>query len=118
MLGYNHNLKQNVEDILQTVYCRAIEHKDRLLASPNPHGWLILCCRRVCQEYITREARHQRIIGRQVEFEEYMVPASDAIGDWLRYDAAVSLINELQQRLTPREQEIFQAYFIQHRTAR
>lgn len=103
------------EEIVQEVYITAWEQRDTLAEHPNIIGWLMTCCKHRCQSIVRRDLNRRDILGQQVEYDEKVAISQqqDAILRWLENMDASERLAELQKMLTPLEQSVFDAYFVQ-----
>lgn len=112
---FNRVLIGDDEDHIQDVMVKALKHKKEWMSSPNPEGWLMVCCRNHCESVCRRELRRaelQQFYQNDLQLLER--PVTDAINLWIEQQDYELLRAELEGKLTPLEFMVYQEYYIDH----
>lgn len=105
---------ENVEDVIQEVFCRAIKHQ--IWNHPNPVGWLIIATNNVCLE---TNKEYMKQVERQGKLQK-KVKAEKPKGIYTMYESAISpdsdvsdLYLTLEQSLSKEDMELLNDYCIE-----
>ena len=110
----------DAEDIVQKVVVKAWEKRNKLAAHPNLMGWFYDACEKECLMLMRKEGYQYKHMGWSVPFSENMTvdEQQDTILRWLNHMEAVEFLTELKDGLTPLEQSVYEAYYVQEKSAK
>ena len=110
----------SAEDVVQRVFIRAWEKKEKLAEHENPMGWFRCACVKECQALQHKRIRRQMILGWPVPLTENVSidEQADAVLRWLHKMETVEILQELQEKLTPLEKRVYEQYYVADRSAR
>ncbi len=110
----------DAEDIVQKVVVKAWEKRNKLAAHPNLMGWFYDACEKECLMLMRKEGYQHKHMGRSVPLSENMTvdEQQDTILRWLNHKEAVEFLDELKDGLTPLEQSVYEAYYVQEKSAK
>lgn len=109
----------SVDDVVQDVFLKALKHETELRRHPNPYGWLALTCRNACKSIVRRDLRRREILGKPIPVEEHddIAQQQDDIVRWMDRMQHEETLSRLQASLSPLEQKVYDAYFVQDNSA-
>lgn len=113
LIKYDRKYFSTVDDCVQEAFYRATLHFDLFIASPNPYGWLAVCCQNYYRDFFRKKQRRSRIVGVSVALSacaEISDP-HDILARWYARREAQDTIDELFRQLTPLEKQVFHDYF-------
>lgn len=110
----------DAEDIVQKVVVKAWEKRNELAAHPNLMGWFYDACEKECLMLMRKEGYQRKHMGWSVPLSENMTvdEQQDTILRWLNHMEAVEFLAELKDGLTPLEQSVYEAYYVQKKSAK
>lgn len=110
----------DAEDVVQQVVVKAWEKRDNLASHPNLLGWFYDACAKECLMLMRREGYQHKHMGWAVPLSENMTTdeQQDTILRWLNFMEAVEFLDELKGGLTPLEQSVYEAYYVQGKSAK
>ena len=110
----------DAEDVVQKVVTKAWEKRHRLATHPNLMGWFLDACAKECLMLMRKEGYQHKHIGWSVPLSENMMTEEqqDVILRWLNHMEAVEFLDELKKSLTPMEQSVYEAYYVQEQSAK
>ena len=110
----------DAEDIVQKVVVKAWEKRNKLAAHPNLMGWFYDACEKECLMLMRKEGYQHKHMGWSVPLSENMTvdEQQDTILRWLNHMEAVEFLTELKDGLTPLEQSVYEAYYVQGKSAK
>lgn len=108
-----------VDDCIQEVFLRALRKADKLVAHPNPYGWLANACKKQCKSIMRKKAIRRNIVGEAVPYDEQInLPSlQDDITRWINKEDTSQLLHAVFDKLTPSEQIVYSEYFEKEKTA-
>lgn len=115
MLRYDQQYLPAVEDIVQDVFLSAMRNHEMLMTHPNPYGWLVTVCRHRCQDMLRHEQRRSTHLGDPLPLDEARPTQAheDVVQAWLQHLDSTQVIDSLQNRLSPMEQQVFKVFYLE-----
>ncbi len=110
----------DAEDIVQRVVVKALEKRDQLATHQNLWGWFLNACAKECAMHLRTDSYRRKYTGWPVPLTD-TIPIDeqqDILLRWMNQMEAQELLDELQKNLTPLEQEVYEHYYVQEKTAK
>lgn len=87
------------QDILQTVFEKALIKEDELMRHKNPLGWVVTSLK-------NESLQHHRVLKRMVGLGDLELPVAESLGD--EADPRIALVFRFVRLLPDKQREVFQ----------
>lgn len=114
MVHYDPQFFTLAEDSVQIAFLTAVKHPESFHDSPNPYGWLAVCCKNHIMSKLRQQKNRARIVGEHVSFEacENVEDPTDAIIRWVDASTSREYIELIYHSLSSSEKKIFEDYYL------
>lgn len=114
LVHYDPKFYTLAEDSVQIAFLTALKHPESFNSSPNPYGWLAICCRNHIMSKLRQMKNRARIVGVHVSFEacENVEDPTDAIIRWMESSTSQEYIDSIYDSLSSSEKKIFEDYYL------
>lgn len=115
--NYNRVFASYIDDCIQNTFMAAIKKYDKFSKAENQEAWLKNACQKECFNLIRKTQRRRERLKEATSCadEENFAIVQDAILFWLEQQDAQEKIKTIQASLTPRELQVYEAYFEQRK---
>lgn len=105
---------QEAEDCVQDTFEKAMGMAEKLAEMEEPLKYLLVMCRNITRSRRRNIRLHRKILGypKVQQEQQDVADPKDIVTDWLIRQEHKALKEELLQRLSEREREIFDLYFV------
>ena len=115
--NYNSAFVPYIDDCIQNTFMAAIKKYDIFSKAANQEAWLKNACQKECFNLIRKTQRRRERLKEVTSCadEENFAIVQDAILFWLEQQDAQEKLNAIRASLTPRELQVYEAYFEQRK---
>lgn len=115
--NYNSVFVPYIDDCIQNTFMAAIKKYDIFSKAANQEAWLKNACQKECFNLIRKTQRRRERLKEVTSCadEENLAIVQDAILFWLEQQDAQEKLKAIRASLTPRELQVYEAYFEQRR---
>ena len=116
--GYDRAYDTLIEDCIQETFLLAYRNCEALQAHPNPQAWLARTCLNRLLPYAQQQRRRLKVVALDLEGEGALSVAdeSQSVDAFIRGMDLKAFQASLLTALTPREERVFEWYFLHEET--
>lgn len=106
-----------IEDCIQETFAKATANYENLKMHKNIIGWLVKTCGNELCECLRKHTRHRKHFEGQIRIDAESASSDlDDLERWIRQHDAAAEIQKIYQALTPLEQTVFSAYYVNNQS--
>ncbi len=113
LIHYDPRYMPLVDDCIQEAFLKAFHNFESIRSSPNPFGWLAVCCQHYIRSEFRKQKRRSEIMGIPVSLEtsEEASDPMDSVLRWLNRMDAKEVLDAITAQLSPAEKKVFRDHF-------
>lgn len=116
-VSYQARYHELIEDCIQETFVLAAARWEELREHPNIRGWLVKTCLNLLKDRQKEYGRRQRLLRRWWTAEARdSREQGDDLERHIRQEAARTALEKLMETLTPEENRLYAAYFLERQT--